>query len=122
MSTATAPPTDMQDLPQVSPFKLLGTLGFAGALAGLLLVTVFQLTQPRIEAYRAKMLKAAVLEVLAGPESYETLFVIDGALTKDLPAGTDDRSAEKVYLGIGADGAPDGFAIPAAKPGFQDVV
>ena len=122
MSTATAPPPDMQEVPQVSPFKLLGTLGFAGALAGLLLVSVFQLTQPRIEAYKAKMLKAAVLEVLAGPQSYETLYVVDGALTKELPAGADARQLEKVYLGVGADGTPDGFAIPAAKPGFQDVV
>lgn len=122
MSTATAPPPELQEAPPVSPFKLLGTLGCAGALAGLLLVSVFQLTQPRIQAYRAKVLKEAVLEVLAGPESYETLYVVDGALTPDLPKGADALTAEKVYLGIGADGAPDGFAIPAAKAGFQDVV
>jgi electron transport complex protein RnfG len=122
MSVATAPPPEMQDVPRVSPFKLLMTLGVAGALAGLLLVTVYEWTQPRIEAYRAKMLKAAVLEVLGGPQSYTTLYVVDGALTPDLPDGADARSLDQVYMGVGADGGPDGFAVPAAKSGYQDVI
>ena len=122
MSAATAPPPEMQDVRRVSPFKLLGTLGFAGALAGLLLVTVYQLTQPRIEAYKAKKLQEAVLEVLGGPETYTTLYVVDGALTPDLPNGADARKLDKVYMGIGADGGPDGFAVPADKAGFQDIV
>jgi electron transport complex protein RnfG len=108
--------------PEVSPFRIVATLAIAGALAGLLLVTVHQWTQPAIQAHKAKVLKAAVLEVLAGPEAYETLYVVDGALATDAPAGVDVRTLETVYLGVGADGGPDGFAVPAAKPGFQDIV
>lgn len=122
MTAITAPPPELQDAPRVSPFKLLLTLGLAGALAGLLLVTVYELTLPRIEAYKAKVLKEAVLEVLAGPESYATLYVVDGALTPDLPDGADARSFDKVYMGVGANGSSDGFAVPAAKSGYQDVV
>ncbi len=122
MSAEVTPSPEFDEAPPVSPFKLLGTLGIAGALAGLLLVTVFQITQPSIQAYKAKVLRQAVLEVLGGPQEYETLYVVDGALTNELPAGADARALEKVYLGIDEDGSPDGFAIPAAKPGFQDVV
>jgi len=122
VSTDGAPPADVPAVPQVSPWRLLGTLGISGALAGLLLVSVHQLTEPVIEAHKAEVLKGAVLEVLAGPESYETLYVVDGALTPTPPAGVDVRKLDAVYMGVGADGTPDGFAVPAAKPGFQDKV
>ena len=101
---------------------MLGTLGVAGALAGLLLVTVFQLTQPAIQEHKARVLSEAVLEVLAGPERYETLYVVDGALVAEPPAGRDARTLPRVYAGRSAQGALDGFAVTAAKPGFQDVV
>jgi len=120
--TAVAVRADVQDTPEVSPLRLVATLALAGALAGLLLVVVYQLTQPAIQAHKAKVLRAAVLEVLSGPETYETLYVVDGALTSAAPEGADVRALETVYVGIGEDGAPDGFAVPAAKPGFQDIV
>jgi electron transport complex protein RnfG len=100
----------------------LGTLGVAGALAGLLLVLVNQWTEPRIEAHRAAVLQAAIHEVLGGPDRYETWFVVDGGLTAQLPAGGDSASFEQVYVGYDAAGAPLGLAIPGGKPGFQDVI
>jgi electron transport complex protein RnfG len=111
-----------QNAPEVSPLRLVATLAIAGALAGLLLVTVYQWTQPAIQAHKAQVLRAAVLEVLAGPQTYQTLYVVDNALTADPPGGADLQSLEAVYLGLGADGRPDGFAVPAGKPGFQDIV
>jgi len=121
-AVAAPAPVEAQDAPPISAWRLVMTLALAGALSGLLLVSVHQLTQPAIMAHRAKVLRAAVLEVLAGPDTYETLYVVDGALTAAVPEGVDVRGLETVYLGIGADGAPDGFAVPAAKPGFQDIV
>jgi len=102
--------------------RLVGTLAIAGAMAGMLIVTVFQWAQPRILAHQAQVLGAAIREVLHDPDHYQTLFVIDGALTAELPAGQDSTGLDRVYLGFDASGAPTGFAIVGAEPGFQDVI
>lgn len=105
-----------------SPWRLVTTLGGAGALAGFLIVFVFGWTQPTIQAYKAKVLAAAIQEVLAEPDRYDTLYVYDGALVATAPEGVDAAALEQVYLGYGTDGRPVGFAVVAAKPGFQDIV
>ena len=112
------PPT----VPDPPAFRLIATLGVAGALAGLLLVLVNQWTEPRIDAHRAAVLADAIQEVLGGPDRYETLFVVEGRLTPDLPAGADSASADQVYAGYDAAGGLVGLAIPGGKPGFQDVI
>lgn len=108
--------------PPVSSSKLLATLGTAGALAGVLIVTAHQMTAPRIEAYKAMKLREAVSEVLGAPEHTDALFVVDGALTPTVPAGADERELDTVFLGYREDGTTVGFAISGAEPGFQDVV
>jgi len=113
--------------PKASSFRLLMTLGFAGALAGALLVFVFLWSQPKILAYRAKVLKEAVTEVLKGPDHFETVFLLqDSTLTARLPEGVDsldaDQVLDKVYLGYDADGASVGFALEAEGFGFQDII
>jgi H+/Na+-translocating ferredoxin:NAD+ oxidoreductase subunit G len=106
----------------VPAIKLVGTLALAGALAGMLIVTVFQWAQPRILAHQAQVLGEAIREVLHDPDHYQTLFVVDGALTADLAAGQDSTGLDRVYLGFDASGAPTGFAVVGAEPGFQDVI
>ncbi len=108
-------------LPEVQSNRLLATLGTAGALAGLLIVFVFQATAPAIEAHKAEVLRQAIHEVLKAPDSYDTLFVTEGGLVVEPPDGADVRTLERVYLGFRA-GHPIGFAIAAGKPGFQDVI
>ena len=103
-------------------WRLLVTLGVAGALAGFLLVFVFQVTAPIIERNKAERLAAAVQEVLKGPVRYDTLFVIDDRLTDVLPDGVDARSFDQVYRGYDADGQLIGYAMAAGEPGFQDIV
>lgn len=110
------------DHEEVPSWRLITTLAVAGALAGLLIVGVFQWAQPQILAHRAEVLRSAIQEVLGGPERVLTLYVLDGALTPDPPAGVDTAQAERVFLGFDADGAPIGFAVTGAKPGFQDVI
>jgi electron transport complex protein RnfG len=116
---APPPPTPA---PDVSPWRLIGTLSFAGGVAGFLIVVAFGLTQPRIQRNKAIRLAAAVEEVLEAPEHYDTLYVVGGALTKELPAGADPTKLDQVYEGFREDGSRVGFAIPAAEPGFQDVI
>jgi electron transport complex protein RnfG len=104
----------------VPSWRLLVTLGTAGALAGLLIVFVHQATQPRILAYKALQLRLAVSEVLKAPARWDTLYVYDGTLTAAPPA--DAANLEMVFLGYREDGSRAGFAIQGAEPGFQDII
>ena len=102
--------------------KLMVTLAGAGALAGLMIVFVYGWTQPTIQAYKARMLAAAVQEVLRMPARYDTLYVHDDRLVDQLPDGSSAIGVEAVYLGYDADGSPIGYAIAAGEPGFQDII
>lgn len=117
-----AAPAGVVAPPTVSTVRLLTTLSLAGALAGLLLVVAYTLTLPAIETNRARALEAAVSEVLKGPERIETLYVVNRALAREVPAGTDARAVERVWAGYGKDGARVGFALVVGEPGFQDTV
>ena len=112
-------PAPMED---VSATRLVATLAITGALAGLLIVGVFQWADPRIRTHQAMVLREAVQEVLHHPDHYETLFLVDGALAAAAPAGIDSATLDRVYLGYTANGAAAGFAIAGAEPGFQDVI
>ena len=107
---------------EVPSWRLILTLAAAGAMAGLAIVLVFGWAEPKIEAHRAAALRAAIQEVLGGPERYETLFVVDGSLTTVLPANVDSTELDRIYAGYAADGSQMGFAIAGEQPGYQDIV
>ena len=106
----------------VRSWKLLAMMTTAGAIAGLLIVTAYQATLPRIEAHQGEVMEAAIQEVLKAPASYDTLYLVGGALVDRVPAGANPKSLEKVYLGHDRGGKRVGFAISAAENGFQDLV
>jgi Na+-translocating ferredoxin:NAD+ oxidoreductase subunit G len=108
--------------PDVPAWRLILTLALAGALAGLLIVTVFQWAQPRIQAHQAEVLRVAVAEVLAGPDRTERYFLYEGSLTQETPPVRDTLAVQRVFLGFDAAGVPVGFAITGAEPGFMDLV
>jgi electron transport complex protein RnfG len=107
---------------QVAPGKLMATLGIAGALAGLVIVLVFEWADPQIQAHRAAALRVAVLEVLSEPASYQSLYVTPSGLSATAPEGVDTVTAEKVFLGFDEAGDPVGYAVTGAEPGFQDFI
>lgn len=107
---------------QPAAWRLVGTLGTAAALAGLAIVLVHQWAQPQIEAHRVRERRAAIREVLGGPERFQTLYVAEGRLRPAIPAGSDSASVERVYAGYGPDGQFMGFAVPGEKSGYQDVI
>jgi len=107
---------------EIRSWRLLVTLGAAGALAGLLIVFVYQGTQPRIQAYKAMMLRLAVSEVLKAPDHWDTLYVSEGGLTPTPPAEADVGNLEMVFIGHREDGSRVGFAITGGEAGFQDVI
>ncbi len=113
-----APPGPPRD---ITPPRLLVTLGGAGVLAGLLIVVAYQSTQPAIQAHKAEVLRAAIHEVLKAPDRYDTLYVYDGALRRRLPDGVGPQGLETVYHGYRGT-TPAGFAMAAGQPGFQDIV
>jgi H+/Na+-translocating ferredoxin:NAD+ oxidoreductase subunit G len=115
MTAPAVPPTR----PSASAQRLIATLGGFGALAGLLIVSVYAATQPTIRANKAAALAAAINEVLAAPDRYDTLYVTADSLSRQLPAGANAETAEAVYLGWRGE-TPAGFAIVANGPGFQD--
>jgi electron transport complex protein RnfG len=117
--TDAGPHPEVEDVPS---WRLIATLAVAGALAGLLIVGVFQWAQPQILEYRARVLTDAIGEVLGAPERVQTLYVEGDRLVAEPPAGVDTVTAEKVYLGYDEAGQPVGYAIVGAEPGFQDVI
>ena len=119
MGMAKAAPVVVKD---VRSWKLLAMMTGGGAIAGLLIVSAYTLTLPRIERHQGEVMEAAVKEVLKAPASYHTLYLYNGALTKGLPVGLDRKKLEKVYLGYDAGGKRIGFAVSAAENGFQDLV
>jgi electron transport complex protein RnfG len=108
--------------PEVSSFRLLMTLGVAGAIAGALLVFVYLWSEPLIQAENARILREAITEVLKGPAHYESVFLLDGELTTQVPEGVDTLDLDKVFLGYDDAGNPVGFAMENKGFGFQDLI
>lgn len=119
MATAGAAPVERKEVPS---WRLLALMTSAGAIAGALIATVYQLTLPRIERHKSEVERAAVLEVLKAPASFDTLYLVNGVLVKTLPAATEAKGHEKVYLGRDASGKRVGFAISGTENGFQDPI
>jgi electron transport complex protein RnfG len=105
-----------------SALRMVLTLGSAGAIAGLLIVGVFDATFETIEAHKAEVLRRAVAEVLGAQASYEVRYVTDDGAVRERPEADPETSAETIYVGRDAEGRATGFAALAAEPGFQDVI
>jgi electron transport complex protein RnfG len=117
--TGAAPPAGATDMPA---WKLVSLMTVAGALAGLLIVSAYQVTLPRIEHHQGVVMQAAVREVLKSPASFDTLYLYQGALVKTLPAGTSPKGLEKIFLGFDGAGKRIGFAVSGVENGFQDPI
>lgn len=119
MGMTSAPPVTATD---VRSWKLIAMMTGAGAIAGLLIVSAYKMTLPRIEEHQGEVMQAAIREVLKAPASYDTLYLAGGKLVKTLPSGASAKTTEKVYLGHDASGRRVGFALGGTENGFQDPV
>jgi len=108
--------------PHPQSWRLLLTLGGAGALAGLLIVLAYDWTKPRIDAHNAELLGVAIEEVLHSPQRTDTIYLDHGALTEKPSAAEDRSKLERIYKGYGADGRVVGYAISTSEAGFADQV
>ena len=118
-ATAGPPPNATAD---VRSWKLMALMTAAGAIAGLLIVTAYQVSLPRIEHHKGEVERAAVQEVLKAPASFDTLYLYRGALVKRPPASTSTKGLDKIYLGHDSAGRRLGFALSGTENGFQDPV
>jgi electron transport complex protein RnfG len=118
----TPPPGAPPQKPPPATWKLVGVLAGGGAIAGLLLVVAYLLTIDSITAHKKQVLADGVREVLrlAPEDRYDELWLKDGKLTKERPAGADDL--DRCWLGRGADGAPVGWAVLSEGNGFADTI
>ena len=115
--------TQAQPVPahkEVPSWRLLATLGVAGALAGLLIVLSYMWTLPRITRHRAEVLQGAISQVLQNPDHADTLFLVNGALTTQAPPT--NGAAERIYRGVSSSGATTGYAVVASEAGFADQI
>jgi|KBSSwiStaDraftv2_1062776.scaffolds.fasta_scaffold24378_6 electron transport complex protein RnfG len=105
---------------QVAAWRLLATLAVAGAVSGLLVVSVYRITLPAIQEYAGRLADQAVREVLKAPARWDTLYLVDAALVAVPPAGANRGELPKLYLGRNAAGDRTGVAVTAQEPGFQE--
>ena len=99
--------------------KLVATLSLAGLLSGLIIVLAFETTLPTITAYKAKMLRQAVFEVLPGVSSLQRMVYRDQSLIATDEERKDDQA---IFGGFDREGRLVGYAIPGAGPGFQETI
>ncbi len=103
-------------------WRLLLTLALAGAASGWLVVTVYKMTLPAVQKHAAEQANAAVHEVLKAPARWDTLYLVNDALTRTPPSQTDLADIPKAFVGFDASGTRLGVAVTAAEPGFQELL
>jgi len=102
-----------------SSTRLIATLGLAGLLSGLIIVSVFEATLPAITAHQAQVLRQAVFQVLPGTTRAQRMAWRQGRLVAAEEGPGDE---EAIFAGFDASGARMGYAIPGAGSGFQDTI
>jgi H+/Na+-translocating ferredoxin:NAD+ oxidoreductase subunit G len=105
---------------QVASSKLLATLAVGGALSGLLVVMVYRVTLPAVQRYAGQVVESAVREVLKAPARWDTLYLVNGKLTRGAPAGAAAAEVPRAFVGFDAAGKRIGVAVTAQEPGFQE--
>lgn len=107
--------------PQATPLRLILTLGTAGLLSGLILVSVYLLTRPTIERNQAQALEKAIYRVVPGAVSRKAFILLSDRL---VPEQSDSASAKNpmIFAAYDEQGNLLGYAIPAEGAGFQDTI
>ena len=90
-----------------------------GMLCGLLIVGVFILTKPVIEANRAAALQEAILTVLPAAERSVSFVPLEEG---GFRVADEKATGPRVYAGYDASGALVGLAFEGAGMGYQDVI
>ena len=109
--------TTLTQADEPSSFRLIATLGVAGFLSGLILVSMYILTKPTIAANKAEAQRIAIFKVLPGTTSFTPMKLADGKLVE-----AESPTGDVIFLGLDEQGGMTGFAISDKEAGFQDFV
>jgi len=107
------------DAPAVSSVRLVLTLALAGLISGVAIIGIYEVTLPTITINKARELREAVFKVIPGVTRMQKLVYKNGEL---VPTTKTEKDEKSIYGGYDSQGSFIGYAIPAAGPGFQDVI
>lgn len=113
----------MTPVQSISPTPVAGmyrALVGVGVLCGLLIVTVYLVTLPVIQANEAAYLEQAVFRVLPGAVSKHSFFLAEDGTFRPAVAG--DAPGRTVHAGYDGAGALVGVAIPGQGMGYADTI
>lgn len=97
--------------------KMLKTMVGIGVLCGLLIVTTYETTYPRVQQLKAQALEQAIFTVLPGIVSVKT-FVFENETFVESESG----EGEVVYAGYDDKGNLKGIALEAKGQGYADII
>ncbi|MFQ5835556.1 MAG: FMN-binding protein, partial [bacterium] len=86
--------------------QMVLVLSIVGVVSGGALVGIYRYAQPRIEENRRRALRAAIIEVLPGAESYQAMV----------------KEGKTIYKGFDSSGRLIGYAFTAKGPGYQGTI
>ncbi len=95
------------------------TLGATALIAGVLVVSAYELTLPRIQENRQIMLEIALRQVIPGAARFRAFSIGPAGLVPDAAPAAE---GEVVYAGYDAHGQLIALALQASARGYQDVV
>jgi electron transport complex protein RnfG len=104
----------------VSSNKMLLAMVGIGIISALLIVTTFEVTQPRVQRLKAEALEKAIFEVLPGTVNTQAFGVTKKG---ELVEMNEDAKTEKaVYAGYDKNNNIVGYAIEASGQGYADII
>jgi electron transport complex protein RnfG len=116
----------MSDLVNIAPakppsaFHMYRAMVGVGLMCGLLIVTVFELTEPVIRRNKAEALERAIFQVLPQASTRTTFLLTDDDGFEVLEGESEGLSV--VHAGYDEDHRLVGLAIEAQGMGYQDVI
>ena len=113
------PPLTPGETPAADTRKMVTVLSGVAALSGLLIVGIFQVTAPYIEANREAMIESAIFTVVPGGTRKIAYGFTENGIDPDT-AGA--RFGDRFYAVHDDSGALRGVAIEASGQGYQDVI
>ena len=114
MSADTAPAA-----PAISSRRMIATLGATALICGVLVVTAYQLTLPRIQKNQRQVLEHAVFQVLPNAVTRRTFVLTPEGLRPTVDVAPEGMA---IHAGYDASGKLVGVAVEGAAHGYQDIV
>lgn len=103
--------------PRGSSLAMIRALGVIATLSGVLVVLVYQFTQPLIAENKRRAIERAVFQVIPGAVERRDFVVTDNGLESGQQA-----TGTQIYAGYDGQGELKGIATEAAARGYQDVI